>query len=381
MSGFPAGNAPVPVAPPPNASSRMRRARPRGGRLATLSVVGAVAVVVALLVGLGYAGLAPWSSAMPGTRTHDAVPSGPVSFFSARTAATLSAAGYLNGGWTPVAAVGLVPRTAIELQWPGPAPYDGAGSSANGSGVILPPSPPATPCWWQPVGSSGWGGLTVPAAPSEAGTGLAPAWLVFFTGPGGSMLLVTDLNGVAAPYASIAGPNCSATFAPGMYQSIASGVIDSTQAAGIANAWGGSAFLANSTFANETMVVEGALSIPYSYYGGPPCGNGSGCPSPVVIVKENFTYPATWTLAYSAASARGSFLGGGWFTANLFASNGTVLSASATTQSYGWSVGPYGGWPGAVYYGGSPPPAVMGGGGGVPPVALPPSVASSSPRP
>jgi hypothetical protein len=314
----------------------MARATSAGGRspfrrsgLRQTVLLGTVAVALLVLGTLTYAGLTPWVSSSLGLPSHDSAPTGPVSFYTARTAAIQAAGGYSGATWTPVEAAGFVPPKASFLSGPGPAPNYTNYPGNISSGPISPPPP--TTCWWQAIGGSNLSGFTVPAAPSDVGTGLASGWMFMFTDPGNGMLVVTVLDGVAALYVTIPGGNCTTTYGMEQFQSIATGVIDSTQASQVANAWGGSAFLANATSVNETLGVVGAITIPqYSYYpGGPIEYNGSGLPG--VVSVGNYTIPASWSVSYSfgpqvwnASGLRGEFY------AAMDATNGTVTSVSAS---------------------------------------------------
>jgi hypothetical protein len=378
MTGPIVGTADGTAALAPRAPESRGHAPPRihGNRKAALGTVAAVVIVLGLLVGLGYAGLTPWSKELPGFGSHDSSATGPVTFFTARSAATQAAVAYSSDGWTPVLAAGFVPPNAFFFPGPGTPPvavpvYNGnASGTGNSSGIGPTPYPPPFPCWWQAVGSANLTGFTVPAAPSDVGTGLAPGWLFLFTAPTGDALAVTVLNGVATPYVTLSG-NCTAeSFGFGELQSIASGVIDSSQASAVANSWGGAAFLANSTSVNETMIVRGAMTIPMFPCG--PCTTGPPPPGPngsvrsAVIGPSNYTIPAAWSLSYLAGSYSSNSMPFGEFEANLFASNGTVQSVNAWMGPSGYPC--YGGVPCIV----SPGGVSMGGNGGVsPPPPMP----------
>ena len=330
--------------------------------------VGAVAVLLAVLA-LGYAGLAPWSTAMPGYHANSHPATDPESFFSARSAAQTAASSYLNqGSWLLIGATGVALHNATT--YPGPSNY---------SYGVTPP------CGWSTPAGNAPSAITIPATPAGTASGEASAWVLEFvpstpTSATPALVVVTVLGGQASVYGVMAGPGCPTLTSENMsYGDLSSGVIDSTQAAGVANSWGGSAFLANFSSANVEYTVTASVTVHLVEYIYPPCyGNYSNCngtwsnTTPPVpsnwgygVVYDNYTTPSLWDVSYSTTPM--GYPGSGmmntsgnspaiWaaFTASLSAANGTLNSVIAYTSGYG-----------GCYYGcyAVPPSQPMGPGG------------------
>jgi hypothetical protein len=336
------------AAPRRTACGRLAR---RPGSIGPVAIVVIVAALVGAMVFIGPLG--GFYATVPAS--HDAASAGPDSFFDARTAAVAAAQTYGNGSWTPVMAMGIVPTTSYFFNGPGsePVPVTGGGGVANNTtvpgGNVTPPIivDPVPVCGWQAVGSANLSGFTVPAAPNDVGTGLAPGWLFLFvqstTGSAPALLVVTVLDGSASPYVTMGGGQCAGMYSFPEFDSIATGIIDSTAASQVANAWGGSAFLANVTGANETMMLTGPQV--FHAYGCDGCGgvvpvsgggnySGNGTPitgpPPPPMTEYNITIPATWTIALGNGAPDGSMSSTiGMFFAHIDASNGTMLSLGA----------------------------------------------------
>ncbi|MCI4358725.1 MAG: hypothetical protein L3J95_05950 [Thermoplasmata archaeon] len=328
----------------------LNRTSPPTARLLTAAVAGLV--VVGLVAGIG-SGMMPWAG-FPGYRSDSSSSSGSVSFSEAVQAASTAAAGYSSAGWYATSATGLNLLSSIVL--PGP--------SGN-------TTPLGGPCGWTANGGHGFGSVTVPAAPGSVGHGTSPAWFVSFSNPVGAMLVVNVLNGQATVYGSTAGgPYCYNN--PGL-RAIPSTVIDSTQAVAYANAWGGSAFLANTSGSNEVMTISGPISIPFygpppfvggvGYVGGPCNGsvptNGVNCTQPIYA---NYTEPSLWTVGYSTCPGLVNVPCGSvanQFNALLNATSGAVLQVSASLGNPGACGVPYACYGGGGSYLGGPPPPVL----------------------
>jgi hypothetical protein len=350
MDGIPSSSSLPPSVPTPTGgvAAGGGHGGPPGRTITLSAVTVAVAFAVAFL-GLGYAGMAPWSGGLPGFH-HAAGGSTPaVSFATARSAADPLAAAYGGGGWTLVAAAGFEPAAAFTFPGPDANVYGGVGLGA----------PPVYFCNWSAIGGSNLTGISVGASAGPLGGGYATAWLLGYTSSAGAELTATVLGGQAALYAVMTGPQCTM----GMTMNpVPAQALDSPAAASIARAWGGSAFQANATTAIAVYTLTGGytFTIPPPMYGngsGPLYPNGTPSPGPMPppINTSTYTYPATWSVGYSSCSfsvgpvpmpysSGGS--SGGSFAASLNAVNGTVLSVYA-------SLGPTGGCYGA--YTGSPP--------------------------
>ncbi|HUI37999.1 MAG TPA: hypothetical protein VLY85_00035 [Thermoplasmata archaeon] len=312
----------------------------RGGRRRIQTIVALSAVVGAALivVGLGYGGIAPWSSYMPGTHPANGGDPGPVTFSAARTAASDAAGAYSSAGWFPTSAFGLDLATSAVL--PGP--------SSN-------LSYPVGPCGWKAVGGVDLSSLAIPSGASSVGTGASPAWFFLFSDSSGSNLMVSVVDGAATVMASMDGMGCGI---PNDALAIPSSVIDSSHAVSAANAWGGHAFLSNATGVSEEMSISGPVLYEEPYFGGPPMyvnnssapcngtgANGTPCVSPPPVFSiMNYTMPSLWAIGYSTCLPLPDLACGSTsdqFSAEVNATSGAVLSVYATMQEPGACGIPY----------------------------------------
>jgi hypothetical protein len=336
-NGVLSGQLPSPAEPVRQANPSAPGAAPSGGRprWALLAVVPAVLVVAVLLT--GFAGVAPWSKAMPFGRSGSSSSSSDLSFGQARTAAAAAFGPSSGGPWNAVSAIGVAISTPASI----PGPTGSANFSAPGFG-----------CGWTPLGAVSLASLTIPATTGSLGVGLSAAWLFLFTNASGRATVVTVLNGQASLYASLTSGPCSTSTIP--MNPIGSSVIDSTQAASIANSWGGNAFRANYSVAGAIYSISGSMSYPvYPPCGGPVnCtgisgyGNGSQEPPPGSGAPwYNITVPSVWSVMFvtcvmpvSVSACSGPL---SMFSASLDPVNGTVHSVSATgAGSYGFGLPP-----------------------------------------
>lgn len=314
-------------------------------------------VVASLLTGMALASTPHPST--PATSTGQAV-----SLSSALAASDAVAATVAPGNWTAVGAVGFAPHEALSVPGPVvfPPPYAWcmtANGSAGGTtpsdleprcvanatnGSNATPMPIFVPCPWSPLSGTNltWNGsLVAPAMTTSVGSGLATLWLVTYVGAPNTTLLVTVLNGTASPFAIGSGPFCTV---PGVeYGSLHDGVIDSTQAARVVNAWGGAAFLANVTDASAVYTVSASLTYRYETtvcnatwgMGGPVGYNGT-------CQNSTFTYvqPATWQVLYTSFGY-GSVSGpaSGTLFAYLNGTTGVPVSISIYLGGWGWCLG------------------------------------------
>jgi hypothetical protein len=288
-----------------------------------LALGGVVAVVVAaMFLGFGYSGMAPWSGDLPGY--HPAVSStvSTISYSSAARIASGTASGVTGAPWGFMSAVGIDSSTSIQL----PNPTNSTGISEPIAGCGLTGPPPS---------------FTIPASSGAVGFGLAAAWLFEAQNQTGAILVIGVLNGVPSVLAQSSGSSCSM---PGVsFTPIAANVLDSTSAAGIANAWGGSAFLANHSASIAVYEIVGSYSFQLSWSPPPPGLNGSGTgnfsPPPPVPVNYSYSSPSLWGIMDSTCfpfnpSTSGTMAS---FSASLAPVNGTVLSASAYVSYSGCS--------------------------------------------
>lgn len=301
-------------------------------------------VTASLFLGLGYAGVAPWSTALPGYHASGSSTSVGISFGTARGLADPVAAGTTGGSWSLVTASGIATPVGFTI----PPPPSGNAT------------PYPSPCPYGTTGSGPSSSIIIPAYSGYVGAGLAPAWLFEYTSATPAILIVTVLNGQASVYGEISAGGCGYGFGYGGIQPIGSHVVDSTIVASAANAWGGSAFLANVTSAAGLYSISGGMTFPV-VYNGPPINGTNGTPPPPYPIPVNYTIPASWQVSYTSClpwSPAGMTKAGSFF-ASLDATNGTLRSVSA----YLWDQACYGGPissgpPGAVSM---PPPMGIGG--------------------
>jgi hypothetical protein len=334
----------------------------------------AIGAVALLLLGLGYAGLAPWSNSLPGYREHAQTGTDPSSFFAARSLGEAAAYPFIDhGSWVLESAVGLALKASLTI----PA----AGENNSTMGV-------AVPCTWSGLGGSNLDSITIPPTPAGTPPGSASAWLLEFVQLGGSgnagiwpgsnssLVIAVVLDGQAQAYAA-SGSGCPSSSGQNVtVGDLSSGVIDSTQAAATADAWGGSAFLANYSAASAVYSVTASVSVHYVESVYPPCwGISSNCngtwangtPPPPIYV--NYTTPSVWEVAYStdpgllpglAANSSSPWTNSSaYFIAGISATNGTVSSIA-----FYLSPSMEGCWVGCFI--GTPVPVPMGGGVGAP---------------
>ncbi len=336
---------------------------PRGGargffRTAPARTVLVGAVVIAVLLGAAYAGMMmpAGHDVSPSIPAQNAPTSSAVNFTTARADAASAASNYGGGNWTPVEAIAINSPTNTTL--PGPD-YD-----AEEVGTPLPPSVPAEPatasvppnatgCGWAPIGGSDLDEILVPAISGSVGQGTSPAWLFLSADPAGSLLVVTVLDGQASLYTVLPGTACGSNGFEGpesLPGSIASGVIDSTTAVADANAWGGRAFLDNTTNDVATFTLTGAYSDGSGY-------GSDGLDGAAFVTAATWTvsYTNCWATAIDDAAPLACEVAPATFSATIDAANGSVLSASASVGGTGVS-------PCCVY--GPPPPSGGGGGSG-----------------
>ena len=348
MEGIPSsGGLPpsVPMRPLwPDPPARMGRTR-GAQRLVTIAFGG---LAVLLVLGLGYAGMAPWSGALPGYRSATSGSSA-VSYDQAVQAAAPLVAGYAAGSWSLMNAIGFEPRAAFVLPGPEAGPVGGT-----------PPlgQPPVPACNWTAVGGSDLTHIAIPGTNGPVGGGAATGWLLGYLDPVGDQLVATVLGGQASLYAVQTQPSCYGLTAD--THPIPADAIDSPTAAAIARSWGGAAFQANVTTAVAIYAVQGGYTL--SMYPPPIYSNGSGTsypngpqPPPVPTNVSTIAFPPTWVVSYSSCPMElGGVPGGvappssptpmGNFAAVIDAVNGTVSSASAYLGSGSGSmmIGPVG---------------------------------------
>jgi hypothetical protein len=268
-------------------------------------------VALAAVVGTSATGIAPWSVLTPAGSSGG--PAG-VSFDGALMAASSAVTTYApSQAWVATSAIGIDVPTSFAVPW-----------FSNGTGT---PVYVSSGCELVPVSSTSPSNLSVPSTPS-VGRGLSNAWFLEYRAPSGSTLLVTVFDGVAAVLAGTSGPQCPlpSPVPNGSTVGIGPNVIDSTVAAGVVDAWGGSAFLANHTSSSAIMMISAPVVVSYvgnasmggggGYSGngsGGLGGNGSGPPPPPVPPPISppvqasapmlLVMPSTWSFAYTAAVA------------------------------------------------------------------------------
>lgn len=276
----PIATAPVPVPPAPAAPA------PRPSRT-VLAVVAVVVVVVVIVLAVLLTGVLTPSKGSGSAAT----------FSSTRGSAQGTANGASGGPWTLVASAGLAARSSFSENTSGAAQL--AGASGQGQCNITPASG---------LSSS----ITLPSV-ANVSSGDAGGWLYIFTSASGGTLLVSVIGGASQVVATASG--CASTF--GSFAPIpASGLIDSTTAAGDAASAGGYAFLQANPQANATYVLIGGVTV---------LGFSSG---PV------------WTVIYSDCDYSGAGAASApAFEVLLSADTGSVTLARATTSSCPSSTG------------------------------------------
>jgi hypothetical protein len=154
----------------------------------------------------------------------------------------------------------------------------------------------------------------------------------------GDLAVVTVLVGQATVYATLESRTCFPFLQ--VFTPVSTRVLDSPQAASIADSWGGSAFLANYSGASAIYSITGALTIsPAGGMGGPVGGGGTqwgnssagnGTPPPTPIPPPvNLSLPAVWTVSYSTCTWLVACPGqGAGFIVAMVADNGSVLSVN-----------------------------------------------------
>jgi hypothetical protein len=322
----------------------------------TTVVLAAVVAATVMVLGGIFGGLGFATSPHPSVGTSGRA-TATVSLFVALSAADAVAAGVSPGGWTPVAAAGFAPYATVSLPGPeyvpsynctNPTPL----SQVPGGNSQTPPCvvnstgpPPPTPCLWSPLG---WNNLSsnvsivVPAMTGPTGTGLAPLWAIEYVGAANVTLYVIVLDGIAIPYATESGPGCGPFQA--QYKSLEGNVIDSVPAAAIVSAWGGAAFLANTTNVSAVYGVVAPVTYEGVLY---VCGNST---PPNGSATDNgtcqnsaysYSVPASWFIEYSSCWLPLLYYGTncrspGVLTAEL---NGSTGAPIFVTISTGWRCG------------------------------------------
>jgi hypothetical protein len=193
-TAVPGPGSPVPwTAPPP------KRRRTLGYAL----IAAVIVVVLVLLFATQVIPLSPSSSSTGGSA---------LTFSEARPIANASVAGFQDGGWYLILAAGLDSPTSESIP---------TNSSASGSGnctLTLVSGASAT--------------LSIPAFTGSRTAGVAPAWEFLYRNGAGSVAVVTVVSGAASVIGTIGGTTCSFLF--GLFSTLSSPVIDSSQAAAAA---------------------------------------------------------------------------------------------------------------------------------------------------
>lgn len=276
-AGGPSGTPPM--APP--APTPVDVPRPTGRSRAVWAGVSAAVVVVVLVLAILGAGLWP-ANGPAGTPT-------PGAYEGTRGSAQSVADGAPGGPWTLYVAVGVAAR--------------GTGSEAVANVSQAISALGRSTCFFTPAASSS---LVVPGV-GNVSSGVASAWVYFFSNVSGSILLVSVVNAAATLEGTLSGSGCSFA-STGVSPIPSSGLIDSTTASADAGGAGGWAFLANHPQSNATFVLIGGVTS----------GGVSSGP--------------TWVVGFDscARSGRGPTTAPS-FLALISATTGSVLLAQTTT--------------------------------------------------
>lgn len=294
---------PQPAPPPPDAGSVAPYSysappadgpparRPRALWAGALAAVVVVVLLVVVLVGSGIWPLGSRSgSSEPGTYSRSVGP------------AQSTADAAPGGPWTLYIAVGVASPAAVSE------------SIANASAVTS--SFGTSPCAYTP--SAGTTSTLATPSVGNVSSGVASAWVFFFSNVTGGVLLVSVIAGTAAVDGTLSGSGCSLTSA-GLSPLDAPDLIDSTAASADAGAAGGWDFLAAHPDANATLVLVGGLTQGGASYGPLWLVGYDACP-------QSEPGPATAPI----------------FLALISATDGSVIESQTTTATCPSASGPSG---------------------------------------
>lgn len=289
----PPGAAPVNRAPPGGAPPRKRTSK-------VLVIVVAVVVVLAVvLIALYAAGVGPFA---PASSPSSGAPpsSGSGETFDQAAATAKGVISSVPGGpWTLAGGSGVAISSSVSI-----------------NSTELNESEGSAGC--HPTLLSGASGIaTIPATSASPSSGLADAWIVYFSNPSIALLEVAVFGGVATPILtlSIYG-GCSSTVT-GI--SLPSTYVNSPVAAATAASSGGNAFVKLwPDYDLEEILVPSVTDS---------------------VDGSTITTPATWEVSYTTCNLgtdNGATLAGQspfQFSASIYANNGTLYRALNTTTA------------------------------------------------
>jgi len=243
--------------------------------------VGVAAAVVVLVVVLVVAPASPGSSA-------ESASGAVLTFSQAHGVANGTVAGFQGGGWTLLAAGGVVSATNATLS-----------PTATELGNL------SSYCTLTPL--TGSTSLTVPSFLGNRSSGESPAWEFGYRNLSGGIALVTVTNGHASVLATLSGFECA--IASQLIHAVPGGALDSPRAATIVRPLA-APFLAAHPNASAVLGLFGGYS-----YGGR-------------------SVPAEWSIVYSTCAVSSTPRGtGSQFNATLNAVTGQVLGWNTTDNA------------------------------------------------
>lgn len=257
--------------------------RPTGRTGLYLGIATAIAVVMLVVVVL----------VVPPLTGPNASAAGPVLTYSgARAVADRTVAGFQGGGWTLVVAAGLVSNVTESFP---------LNTSAFGSiGCTFTSMTPLT-------------NLSVPGYNGSRLTGASPAWEFLYRNSGGTLALVSVIDGTGTTIGTLTGFECS-LYAQ-VFTPIPGNAIDSPQA-----------IRAVQPEAQAFMIAHPNASVELALVGGISVGGGPRAPE--------------WAVSYTTCPLSSSSSGtGAVFNATINATSGGVVRTNATGNASCGSVG------------------------------------------
>jgi hypothetical protein len=219
---------------PPTPVPSPRAPVPPSRRKTTILIAVVVVVMIVVLAALALSGA--FNSSSSGGSSSTATP---VAYSTAIPLATTAAQSAAGGPWTIVAAEGIgVPSTVSQTNV----------TSIGGSGCTFTPAPGRT------------SDVSIPGTPSATTAGKLSVWVFFAKNSSQDViLLISVVNGDAAPLVSVSGCSTVSVFA-GLDSIATANVVDSTTVASTFDANGGSTFLANGTWQIQLFILLGGAT-------------------------------------------------------------------------------------------------------------------------
>jgi hypothetical protein len=264
--------------PSPSAELQPTPARRRRAWIVPVAAVVAVALIV--IVGLGVSGVVPFFG------SHGRAPT-ELTFSQARSAAVQASNGYAGGGWVVLLGGGAISASTVVL------PIDTSAFASTNCSIHL-------------ANGATSGRLVIPSSHLSPTAGTSAFWTFFLRNASGGLLIITVVNGTAAPFASIwstAGVLTVCSVYASLLPVLPATVVDSPQVLSAVATAGGSAFLAAHPNATISMTVIGGLS--FGVYSVPPSWSVvySTCP-PSQSSGGNVTQSVIFNATVNAVSGK-----------------------------------------------------------------------------